>query len=92
MRRHLPCQVSCMFPFELLALALCWKNSLQNPLLCPHRRKILPGLTEVGNFHRSLAEAIRSYRRPQPPVAKRDRDNGVVSQLPSRRSILERLN
>ena len=32
MRRHLPYQVSYMFPFALLALALCGENSLQNPL------------------------------------------------------------
>jgi hypothetical protein len=27
-RRHLPCQVSFVFPFKLLALALCDKNGL----------------------------------------------------------------
>jgi hypothetical protein len=61
MRRHLPCQVSRMFPFELLALALYWKNSLQNPLFSPQGQKILPGLTEVGNCYGTLAALIGVY-------------------------------
>jgi len=64
MRRHLPYQASCMFPFALLALALCGENSLQHLLFSLQRWKILPGLKEVGNCYRVHMVTIGAHRNP----------------------------
>ena len=64
MRRHLPYQVSCRFPFTLLALALCGENSLQNPLFSLQGWTILPGLTGVGNCYRVPLVTIGARRNP----------------------------
>jgi hypothetical protein len=50
MRRHLPYQASCMFPFVLLALALCGENSLQHLLFRLQGWKILPGPNLVTTY------------------------------------------